>query len=412
MQYFKHAELAKEYHVSLKTVYNWIEAAKQSKIDLELIEQDGRTYIANKQSNVVVLRQLAQEGKKYRNARFQKIVTPKPEFYELFNKRQILDIITQLSVHGEIPRQYNYFNGGASSWDERMRRDVKDPGLGNMLKGTQELLHTNMEAVGHLIEGYDRVNVVDVGPGNAMPIRELLEHLLERGVLHRYIAIDISEAMLNLARHNIESWFGDRVPFEGHLRDITHERFNDILVDDMLDERADQTINLMLFLGGTPTNFSKFSDPVKTIYGSMGASDLLVYTDKPDTEASRRYFESNPTPASAKLAPGYRLIPELLNITEDLYDPEMGFDEHKRMRYLRIRLNTAITISFRFKHGKRNVNLEKGSTVLLLRVWHKSALELIDEFQETGLALLQSSMTKDRHYLLTIFGMEEAETSL
>jgi len=76
MAYFKHAELARQYHVALKTVYNWIEAAKQGKIDLELIEQRARTYIVDKQSNVATLRQLAQEGKKYRNTRFQKVIIP------------------------------------------------------------------------------------------------------------------------------------------------------------------------------------------------------------------------------------------------------------------------------------------------------------------------------------------------
>src|ERR1700744_4156385 len=125
MPYFKHSELAKEYHVSLKTVYNWIDAAKQGKLALELEERAGRTYIANKQSNVVVLRQLAQEGKKYRNARFQKVLTPHAKFYELFSRQQILDLITNLSTHSEIPRQYNYFDRGAITWDERMQRDEK-----------------------------------------------------------------------------------------------------------------------------------------------------------------------------------------------------------------------------------------------------------------------------------------------
>ena len=218
MLYFKHSQLAKEYHVSLKTVYNWIDAAKQGKIDLELFEQDGRTYIANRQSNVVVLRQLAEEGKKYRNARFHKVITPKPEFYELFSREQMLDIMTSLSTHGEIPRQYNYFDQGAHSWDERMQRDAKQTGLRNTLKGTQELIHTNLTAIDRLIEGYTKINVVDIGPGNAMPVRELLEHLIDRGMLHRYIAIDISEEMLRITRAQRREWFGDKFPFEGHVK--------------------------------------------------------------------------------------------------------------------------------------------------------------------------------------------------
>lgn len=410
MQYFKHSELAKEYHVSMKTVYNWIDAAKQGKIDLELFEADGRTYIVNIQRNVGVLKQLAQEGKKYRNARFHKVVTPKPEFYNLYSRQQILDIMTNLKTHGEIPIQYGYFDKGADGWDLVMQRDAEAEGVSNSLKGTQELIHTNLEAIDRLVDGYTKVNVVDVGPGNATPVKELLEHFMYLGILHRYIAIDISEEMLRIAKHNIEDWFGDTLPFEGYVRDITYERFNDIFVDDMLGGEAGQTLNLVLSFGGTLANFRSFSDPVKTMYASMSANDLLLYTAKPDTETARHYFAFNPTPGVSKLSPNHSFVPGLLNISEDLYDVEMGYDERKRMRYVRIRLNTALTIRFQFEGGTRDVSLEKDSTILLLRVWHKSALEIIDEFQKAGLTLLQSSLTKDRNYLLTLFGVEEVET--
>lgn len=407
MVYFKHAELAKEYHVSLKTVYNWIDAAKQGKLDLDLLEQDGRTYIANKQSNVAVLRQLSLERKKYRNARFHKVITPKPEFYDLFSRKQILDIMTNLKTHGEIPRQYNYFDQGARSWDERLQHDSQEPGLSNMLKGTQELLHINLQAIDRLIDGYKRINIVDIGPGNALPVRELLEHVVDRGLLHRYIAIDISEEMLHIAERNIHEWFGDKVPFEGYIRDISYERFNAVLVDDMLDNKADETLNLMLLLGHTAANFPSYSDPLRVIYGSMDADALLICTDKPDTETSRGYFAFDPNPKSVELAPNYRFVPELLNITDDLYEVEMNFDERNKMRYVRVRLNTAITIRFQFENGVHDVSLEKDSTILLLRVWHKSALELIDAAQKIGLKLLQSSLTKDRNYILTVYGVEE-----
>jgi hypothetical protein len=180
----------------------------------------------------------------------------------------------------------------------------------------------------------------------------------------------------------------------------------------MLSGDADQTLNLMLFLGHTAANFRVFSDPFKTIYGSMDSKSLLICTDKPDTETSRNYFEFNPTPGSTALSPSHRFVPELLNLTEDLYNVEMGFDEKRSMRYVRIRMKVAITMRFQFDESTHDVNLEKDSAVLLLRVWHESALGIIDEAQKVGFKLLQSSLTKDRNYLLTIFGMEEAETNI
>jgi SAM-dependent methyltransferase len=233
--------------------------------------------------------------------------------------------------------------------------------------------------------------------------------LLEKGILHRYIAIDISEEMLHIAGRNIKEWFGDSVQFEGHVRDITFERFDDLLVDDMLDKNAEETINLALLLGATPMNFQAPYDLLKVIYSSLGHDDLLIYTDKPDTEADRRYFAVNADPGASALSAKYSFIFDLLNIDESLYDVEMGFNVEQRVRYIRVRLKVALTIKFEFENGERNVKFDKGDTILLWRAWHQTALELISEFDKTGFTLLQSSLTKDRQYFLSISGVEAKE---
>ena len=405
MLYFKHQELVTDYHVSLKTVHNWIDAAKQGKLDLRLYEHSGRTYIVNDAGNVTMLKRLVEQGKKFRNTRYHKVASPTAAFYELYNRKQILDIISSLDIHREIPRQYNYFDGGANKWDDHTHR-LWNEETSNLLKSTVELLHANLGSIDLLLEGRKRVNVIDIGPGNGLPVKELLGHLLERGVLNRYIAIDISESMLQIAKQNISDWFGDKIEFEGHIRDITYERFDDVIVDDMLAKGADETTNLVLLLGATPMNFRSPSDILRVVYGNLGHDDLLVYTDKPDSEAERRYFNLNTQPDGANaLAPMHSFIFDLLNIDASLYDVEMAFNEQKRVRYIQVRLKVTLTIKFKFKDGERGVDLDKGDTIILWRVWHLSALEIVAEFEKAGFALLQSSLTKDRQYLLTIFGV-------
>lgn len=406
MIYFKHSELTNDYHVSLKTVHNWIDAAKQGKLDLQLHEQTGRTYIANTPGNIIVLDKLASKGKKYRNNLHHKVVSPKTEFYDLYNKRQILDIISNLNIHNEIPRQYNYFDGGANNWDNWLRR-LKDDSTSNLLKSTIKLLQDNLAPLDQLLGEGIKVNVIDVGVGNAAPVQGLLQHLVDQGRLHRYIALDISERMLKIAERNIHEWFGGKVRFEGYIRDISYERFDDLLIDDMLGSEPENVINLVLLLGATAANFRNPMDVLRAIYGSMGDHDLLVYTDKSDSESSRRYFDFNPQVGAVQLSPSHSFILGLLNIDESLYDAEMGFNAQMRMRYIRIRLKTALTIKFRVAGGKRDVSFEKGDTILLLRVWHQTVLGRISEFQEVGFTLLHANVTKDREYLLTISGLNK-----
>jgi SAM-dependent methyltransferase len=411
MQYFKHSELVNRYHISLKTIHNWIDATKHNKLGLKLYEHRNRTYIANTTENIVLLEQLVEKGKKYRNSLHHKLVKPKAEFYDIYSPRQIIDIITNLEVFREIPRQYNYMKEGATNWDNWLER-LSQEKTTNILKGTIEIIHFNLNAINRFIQDGKRINVIDLGVGNAFPVKELLGYLLEKGVIHRYIAVDISQSMLSIAERNVREWYGSKIRFEGHVKDISHERFDDLLTGDMLDDSADETINLVLLLGGTPINFRSYNDIFKVVYGSMGRNDLLIYTDKLDTEASRRYFDFSSHPSSSiqlgmnKLSPNHRYILDMLNIDESLYEVEAGFDKRKCMRYVRVRLKKSITIEFSFDKNRRSVELDKGDVILLLRIWHLTALETIAEFEKTGLMLLHSSLTKDRQFFLSISGVE------
>ncbi|NBM14964.1 hypothetical protein [Streptomyces sp. GC420] len=146
MLHFKNRELAEKYHVSPKTVSNWIDLAKSGKADLMLVQKGKYSYVADTQENDTVLKLLAAKGKKYRNTAYFKEVSPRPGFYDIYSDRQILDIITNLSVHGEVPlpsvrlackrvNQYNYLQDGAKHWEDRMAR-FESESVTNSLAGT------------------------------------------------------------------------------------------------------------------------------------------------------------------------------------------------------------------------------------------------------------------------------------
>lgn len=401
MHYFKHTELAERYHVSLKTVHNWIDSAKAGKNSLKLNASGKYSNILDTPENAVILDRLVEKTRRYQSARYN-VVRPTPEFYNVYSSSQVLDIITNLKVHGEIPRQYNYLQDGATNWDNWLKRLASEESS-NILKGTVELIQKNMETLDWLLDGNKRVNIIDLGAGNAFPIKDLLGHLVERKLLHRYIAVDISPSMLNLAERNIKEWYGDAVHFEGYVRDISYERFNDLIVDEM---EAAETINLVLLLGGTTHNFRSFADALTPIRASMGQNDLLMYTVKPDAEMSRRYFDFGSTPGAGELSASHKYILNLLNLDESLYDVEMGFDQALKMRYIRVRLTTPVEIEFDVRGVKRSVTLEKGDTIMLLRVWHMNVLEILTTFEGAGFSMLQSIHTRDRQYFLSISGVE------
>jgi hypothetical protein len=401
MRYFKNTELAKLYAVSEGTVRRWIDATQRDKLDLQLFEHDGIFNIANIASNIQIIEEQVAQGKKHGNARWRKAITPTPEFYKLYDEKQIFDIITNLEIHHEIPRQYNYFDGGANHWDvyaERMALEETP----NLVNSTIQLLDVNQGYIDKLLSPYKQVNIIDVGVGNAYPVKGVLERLIKQGKLGRYIALDISSSMLAIADSNIRKWFKDSVTFEGHEHDINYDRFSGLLVNECVKENAKDTINLVLLLGGTLSNMRYSDGGYRVVHDSMGINDLLIHTTKLDTKYTRRFFDFDIHPGETRLAPIHSLVVDLLNINSDLYDVEMGYDPESRQRFERIKFNFSLSIKFEFSAGVRIVELNRGDTVLVWRGLQQTADDVKEQLDRNDFYSLHTSQTEDQEYILTV----------
>jgi uncharacterized SAM-dependent methyltransferase len=401
MLHFNNQELATANHVSVRTVRNWIESARTGKLSLTLLAQGERWYVANTSKNLKIIEGLVSNGKKYRPHRSQRTVTPKPEFYSLYTQEQLYDIVSNLEINHEIPPQYNYFGDGANNWDDYAKRLVDEEAT-NMLKATVELLDTNAEYIDILLARYDQINVVDIGPGNVLPIKAFLTHLIDQGKLGRYIGLDISPTMLTIAESNIKKWFDGQISFEGYSLDIDHDRFGNLLADEYIKTNHGRTANVILFLGGTIANFKNPDTVLRSIHDSMGVNDFFIHQQKLDTQTSRRYFDFNPTPSTARLAPMDQYIFDLLNIDESLYEVDMGFDVELNERYIRVELKVALSIHFEFQNGQRTIYFNKGDGILLWRHRQNNVVELMSQFMKNNLYPLQVSQTNDQEFVLTI----------
>jgi uncharacterized SAM-dependent methyltransferase len=401
MLYFKNTELAERYHISEGTVRNWIKAARSGKLDLTLSEDKERLYVANTASNLAMVERLVEKHRKYRNSKAVKTITPKPEFYKLYTEAQIYDIITNLEIHHEIPRQYNYFDGGADSWDKYATRlaNEENPNLVN--KGI-ELLRKNQAYIEDLLKDYKRVNIVDIGPGNGLPVKALLERLLNAEKLARYVAVDISPRILESLEQSMKKWFHGRVAFEGYELDINYDRFANILAEEYIKEDSKDTANLILLLGGTLSNFRRPDQALSIVHDSMSRKDLLVFTDKLDTEASRRYFDFNINPGEAKLPPTHSLLVNLLSIDKSYYDLILGYDDRLQQRYEKLQFKIALEFKFEFSMGERTVAINKGDSILVWRAWQQTALELATQFDRNDFYTLHSNQTEDEQFILTV----------
>jgi len=396
MKYFKNTELASLYKISEKSVRNWIESAEAGKIDLELYEVKGKFFVANTAKNEHLIAELVQKGKKYKNTRGARKLTPKSVFYELYNHKQILDIISNLTIHHETPLQYTYVDGGAEDWDKYARRLVTEE-TPNMLTSSINLIRLTADSVDELLADYEKINVVDLGPGNGLPVRPTLERLLKQGRLNRYIPVDISQDMLTILERNIKEWFGDSVKVEPHIRDISYERFNDFSASDFGDKK---TANLVFLLGGTLANFRSPEQVLQVINNSLGLNDVFINSGYLVTPKTRRYFDYYTANRKVPVQDG--IILDFLNIDESLYDVEQVFNEDKRARSISIRPKVDLSIEFTLKNGVRSVELRKNEPILIWRHWHRGITEVVNLFDQNDFDVMQATKSADGQYLLTI----------
>lgn len=408
MKYFKNVELASLYHVSEKSVRNWIAAAEAGKLDLDLYTENGKHAIANTVKNTNAIEKIVEKNKKFRNKRGYKVVQPSEKFYRLFNKQDIADIISNIDIHREIPHLYSYFDGGAEHWDTYMHKLLDDP-TPNTLTKTIELLTLNTDYLDNLIKG-NKVNVIDLGVGNSLPVKSLLQHLVDNSALNRYIAIDTSKDMLDVSERNIKKWFGNSIRFEKHKLNIAYDRFDNLLINDSFE--TDKTVNLVLFLGATILNLREPEHAIQTINNSMGKDDLLLLSLKLDTENARRYFDFAANKGASTLDLKERAILDLMNIDPSYYEVEQFFDEAKMARQIQVRLKVALSIEFRVGDGKRIVDLNKDDSILLWRAKHQTAIDTINQFDRNGFDLVQATRSKDQEFLLLIAKIKTDATNL
>ncbi|HWZ65529.1 MAG TPA: L-histidine N(alpha)-methyltransferase [Patescibacteria group bacterium] len=397
-QYYRNVEVKKLFHVADNTVGSWIERARQGRNDLEIVEHEGRFFIAENERNRLLMKALVDQGKKYINSRSRKDAHPKSHLYEVYSQDQIFDIFDSIETVGELPLQYSYFDGGAKYWD-KYANELAGQGIPNMLLSTIELLEKKKDFITELAKQHKRVNVIDLGVGNALPVKKLLNHLLELGVLGRYIAIDTSKSMIDIAEHNIKEWFGGRVNFEGHVRNFEYDRFGDLLKTEFFDDS--NSVNLVLLFGGTLTNLHQPEDALHTIRKSMGKNDVLLYALKLDTESARRFFD---VPFDTQ----FRMPLDLLGIEGPWYEIEKVYDAASKMRSISIRLNVTLSIQVKFGDRTRTLNIDRGDSVLIWRYWHQSARDVMNQFYDNGFDLLETSLTSDHKYVLVAASIQKS----
>lgn len=189
----------------------------------------------------------------------------------MFTPKQEAEIITAIKGRGEVPLKYNYIgNKGAAIWDKiaKLRMDPNVKGI-NSIEGS--LLADKADSFLALYKGFKKINIIDIGCGNAFPVFPLMKHLIEDKKTVRYIAIDISKEMADLAVKNVKKWYPE-VETKSYILDFESGHFSDIIYS----LRKNDYVNLLLFFGSTVGNTSDRTRVLTNFRDSMTSEDYII----------------------------------------------------------------------------------------------------------------------------------------
>lgn len=375
--YAKQVEVAREFGVTEATVHNWIKAAEAGKNNLKLTKRDGRNYLVQDEHNRAEMVYLKSKGRKHASNINQFILHADEEKLEQMLGSENLDrVINTLVIHQDIPLKYCYLNEGAKVWNQYYEESHHGK------RDDEGLAKASKILIGYL-QKFDTVNVVDLGCGNGETAHQIVQMLKANNKFNKYVAIDISEEMLDSATKNIETVVsGEQI--ESSLIDIEANSIQSKLYSIKKNDRR-RVCNLVLFLGTTIGNFGNMinqSRVLKNIKDGMSEDDFLLVSNSFDEYYNRSVFSHAQMTGASAIE---MIIPKYLGLDTGVIEHEFIYNTEEQMREHNLILKSKVKIIF----PKRDYSIEFDANEKI-SVWkHKrDTFEFISEkIKLTGLSL-------------------------
>lgn len=385
MKIWKNIQISKEFGIHPSTVTNYIESALKGKNSLSLIEVGNRHYIIQNEQNKDVLNALKQEGLKHKNKDLIKKIKPSQDFYKIFDKHQVAEIIKNLETYHEIPHKYSYFYKGAKAWSQYVQRSYQKP-LENTVTNTSLLLKLSNEYLLSKVEGRI-MNIVDIGAGEGTTVKEFIQKTLDQKLLKTYIAADISPDMLKISANNFKNWFGDRLDYKQLKIDINNQNLQDTVFYLSSQKKYRKVRNFVFFLETTIENQKDYNKTLLNLKDSLGKDDILVIMHSLDTSSARSYFDlwNKDFNQSKKIPDQIYWIPEMLGFEDTFYKPIFLYDEIDKCRYIQLELVLDIELEINFNNLYKLVYLPKGTKINIWRHTHNPLTKINQRLNDLGL---------------------------
>jgi uncharacterized SAM-dependent methyltransferase len=342
-------------------------------------------------------------AKSYRNnsqlaSDISRLAKPSPDFYTIFSQEEVLGIIHALESRREIPLKYSYKGRGAKIWDDFYRKYII-PTWYRTSNVEIELLRDNYAYITDQFKTPKKINIIDVGAGNSYPVKEFISRFNKLGKVHQYMALDISEELLNLSRKNFQKWF-PLIEFHSHTIDIENSCISPNCFPNQSPTASDNIAKIIFHLGVTIGNHYDRVAALKNFRESMDKNDLLVFTN--EIGCNSQWDGKARGGCSYHVSQIYKWIKSTMGILPQDCELVRKYDFKTDSIVANIKFCHDYTINFSFSGIDKNIQISKCEEITIWRHHKYEIPELQQELEQAGLQLVHYSTNK---YLSHVMGI-------
>ncbi len=323
---------------------------------------------------------------------------PSSEFYSIFSEEEVLGIIDALEFSREIPLKYSYKGRGAKIWDDFYLKYII-PKWYRKSSVEIDLLNNNFQYLNGNIQNGKKVNIIDVGAGNSYPIKKFIWRLNKLGKVNKYIALDISEELLNLSRSNVRKWF-PLVEFISSTIDIENSCIPKILWQNQANFEIDDTAKIFLHLGVTIGNHQNRDRVLKNFRDSMGKNDFLVFTN--ETGSNSEWDGKVRGGCNYHVEEIYGWVKNNIGIKSEDCELVRKYDLKTDSIVANMKLHHHYIINFSYMGIDKNIEISEGEEITIWRHHKYEMPKLLEEIERCGLKLVHYNTDKYKSHIMVI----------
>ncbi|MFA4907472.1 MAG: L-histidine N(alpha)-methyltransferase [archaeon] len=301
-----------------------------------------------------------------------------------YSPKQSAEFVTALKGRKEIPLKFEYFREGSEKW----QRVVNSPdyGLGSIELG---IIDQNVKRI---IGDVGKANIIDIGCGTGVKAMPLIREM-SKIKAPKYMAFDISNEMLDLAKNNLKRAFPQ---LNSEFVNLDFEQTN--LAQETLRIREKNfRKSLFIFLGNTLGNVSDKGRVLTNIRESMIMEDnLLIGNELFDLERVSDIISHYKKSREVRDFVLNSLVHYGLNEKDGKIIISFNKDKSQVEGHFALKKDKTI------KASNKKIELKKGDKILLL-VSYKGTLKKMQLLlADLGFVILHTYLTPREDYALIL----------